>query len=96
MVDVTVSIEYNTPMFQYRKVYMSLRVQGVEKLINLVESMINPDYCVDFDASSWVHQWIEQPLPALNNTKPMEYMDTIEGQELVINLLMKMQSGAYA
>lgn len=75
---------------------MSLRVQGVEKLINLVESMINPDYCADFYASSWVEQWIEQPLPALNNMKPVEYMDTIEGQELVINLLMKMQSGAYA
>ena len=36
------------------------------------------------------------PSPALGGDKPADYMDTIEGQRIVSNLLAMMQSGAYA
>jgi hypothetical protein len=32
----------------------------------------------------------------LGGDKPADYMDTIEGQRIVANLLAMMQSGAYA
>jgi hypothetical protein len=49
-----------------------------------------------FDASRWVGEWLERPLPALGGAKPAEYMDTMEGQELISRLLAQAQSGAYA
>ena len=75
----------------------SERVLGVARLIGQVQSMVeqsgDPN---DFDAKQWVGQWLEQPLPALNNRAPLEMLDTASGQELVSQLLMQVQSGAYA
>lgn len=75
----------------------SERVLGVEYLIGQVENMVsesgNPE---GFDAAKWVSNWLESPLPALGGKKPASYMDTIEGQKLVSNLLATAQSGAYA
>ena len=50
----------------------------------------------DFNAARWFAKWIEQPLPALANAKPSDYLDTLTGQRLVSSLLAKIQSGAYA
>lgn len=76
---------------------LSERMIGLQRLIGQVESMMADEGTVqDFNAAHWVAQWLEQPLPALANAKPADYMDTIAGQELVARLLAKMQSGAYA
>lgn len=75
----------------------SERVVGMSQLIGQVETMVaqsgNPE---GFDAAKWVAQWLESPLPALNGQRPADYLDTIEGQKLISNLLAMMQSGAYA
>jgi len=75
----------------------SERLLGLQKVIGQVEVMVaesgNPE---GFSAPQWVGQWLEQPCPALGNEKPVDYMDTLEGQELVSSVLAKMQSGAYA
>ncbi|HZW12528.1 MAG TPA: antitoxin Xre/MbcA/ParS toxin-binding domain-containing protein [Noviherbaspirillum sp.] len=75
----------------------SERVVGMSQLIGQVETMVaqsgNPE---GFDAAKWVAQWLESPLPALNGQRPAEYLDTIEGQRMISNLLAMMQSGAYA
>lgn len=75
----------------------SERMIGLQKFIGQVESIM-AESGVDryFNAARWAAQWLEQPLPALANAKPADYMDTIEGQELVSGLLARMQSGAYA
>ena len=74
----------------------SERVVGMSQLIGQVEAMVaqsgNPE---GFDAAKWVAQWLEAPLPALNGQRPADYLDTIEGQKLISNLLATMQSGAY-
>lgn len=73
------------------------RVIGMAKLVGQVQVMVeqsgNP---AGFDAAKWVARWMEEPSPALRGEKPATYMDTVEGQELVSNLLARMQSGAYA
>lgn len=75
----------------------SERIIGLHTLIGQVEIMVaesgDPS---GFNAARWVAGWLEQPVPALNNAKPADFMDTIEGQQLVSSLLGKVQSGAYA
>ncbi|MDP5009588.1 MAG: MbcA/ParS/Xre antitoxin family protein [Glaciimonas sp.] len=75
----------------------SERVVGMSNLIGQVQAMVeqsgNPK---EFDAAKWVAHWLEEPIPALGGECPASYMDTMEGQKLVSNLLSMMQSGAYA
>lgn len=75
----------------------SERLLGIENLICAVQSMVeqsgNPD---GFDAARWLGGWLPAPLPALGGATPGSYMDTIEGQNLVADLLAMTQSGAYA
>lgn len=49
-----------------------------------------------FDAGVWLLNWMEQLIPVLGGRRPAEYMDTIEGQQMLSRLLAIMQSGAYA
>ena len=73
------------------------RLIGMAKLVGQVESMIaesgNPD---GFDAAKWVASWLEKPSPALGGEKPSTYLDTVSGQEMISDLLAKIQTGAYA
>lgn len=75
----------------------SERVIGLERLIGQVEVLVaqsgNPE---GFDADRWVGEWLERPLPVLGGAKPADFMDTMQGQELISRLLAQSQSGAYA
>lgn len=73
------------------------RVIGMAKLVGQVQVMVEQSGDpTGFDAAKWVARWIEEPSPALGGKRPATYMDTVEGQELVSNLVARMQSGAYA
>lgn len=78
----------------------SAKVVGMAKLIGQVETILaesgDPEEIVDFDAGKWLMDWMERRLPALGGSRPAEYMDTIEGQEMISRILAMMQSGAYA
>lgn len=76
----------------------SERILGLQRLIGQVEIMVaeSSDNSKSFDAAAWVARWLDETSPALGNKKPSELMDTVAGQEIVSNLLAKMQSGAYA
>lgn len=75
----------------------SERVLGIEYLIGQVENMVKESGDPEgFDAARWVSNWLNSPLPALGGQTPASYMDTVEGQKLVSNLLATAQSGAYA
>ncbi len=49
-----------------------------------------------FSASAWLSSWLAGPLPALGGERPIEFLDTMEGQELVAKLLRQIQGGVYA
>lgn len=73
------------------------RILGLQQLIGQVEVMVGESGDpAGFDAAHWVAEWLEQPLPALNNSTPADYLDTMQGQMLVASLLAGMQSGAFA
>ena len=76
---------------------MKEHILGLQKLIGQVQLIVDEAGDPDaFDAARWVAEWIEQPLPALANAKPADYVGTVEGQNLVAGILDRMQSGAYA
>lgn len=75
----------------------SERVLGVAKLVGQVQAMVEESGNTDgFDAGTWVSHWLREPIPALDGQRPMDLLDTMEGQALVSETLARMQSGAYA
>jgi putative toxin-antitoxin system antitoxin component (TIGR02293 family) len=75
----------------------SERLIGLQKLIGQVKVMVTESGNTEgFNAAHWVAEWLNEPNPALGQAKPVDFMDTIEGQALVSSLLAQMQSGAYA
>jgi putative toxin-antitoxin system antitoxin component (TIGR02293 family) len=74
----------------------SERVVGMQTLIGQVQAMINTESSPEFDAAKWLAGWLAAPLPALGGATPASFMDTVEGQKYVGNLLEMAQSGAYA
>ena len=75
----------------------SERVVGMSNLIGQVQTMVEQSGdTAGFDAARWVAHWLDEPNPALAGVCPASYMDTMEGQKLVSNLVAMMQSGAYA
>ncbi len=78
----------------------SEKIVGMAKLLGQVQTILeqsgDPERMQDFDAPKWLAKWIEEPIPALDGKRPADYMDTIEGQDMVSRLLSMMQAGAYA
>jgi putative toxin-antitoxin system antitoxin component (TIGR02293 family) len=75
----------------------SERVLGIEYLIGQVQNMVNESGVpTGFDAAKWLAEWIYSPVPALGNKQPAAWLDTMEGQKLISDLLAMSQSGAYA
>ncbi|MBJ7314137.1 DUF2384 domain-containing protein [Rugamonas sp. CCM 8940] len=75
----------------------SERVLGVEALIGQVDAMVHESgEPVGFNPATWVANWLAEPVPALNGRTPASFLDTVEGQKLLSNLLAMAQSGAYA
>lgn len=75
----------------------SERVMATRQLVDLVSRMVeesgNPE---GFDAGKWLGSWLSEPHPALGGVPPGSYLDTHMGIELVRDLLLRAQSGAYS
>lgn len=70
---------------------------GLTKLLQQLQTAVDSaEGAKDFDATAWLGRWLTEPVPALGGHKPIEYLDTIEGQARVSRLLSQMTSGAYA
>lgn len=75
----------------------SERVVGLAKLVGQLEAMVEESgSAAGFDAPEWLSRWLREPLPALGGGKPIDLLDTMEGQALVAQALTQVQSGAYA
>lgn len=75
----------------------SERVIGFARLVGQIEAMLaDADGPPEFDAKAWLARWLTEPLPALGNAKPIDFMNTMEGQALVSRTLAQIASGAYA
>jgi putative toxin-antitoxin system antitoxin component (TIGR02293 family) len=75
----------------------SERVVGFARLVGQLEAAIQESGDPEgFDAAAWMSRWLAEPLPALGGVRPIDLMDTMEGQALVATALAQAQSGAYA
>jgi putative toxin-antitoxin system antitoxin component (TIGR02293 family) len=74
----------------------SERVIGIAKLVGQLEAMIQESGDpAGFDAPAWMAHWLQEPLPAFGGARPIDMLDTMEGQSLVSTALAQVQSGAY-
>jgi len=75
----------------------SERVIGLARLVGQLEAIVQESgNAQGFDATAWMSRWLNEQLPALGGVRPIDLMDTIEGQGVVSTALAQMQSGAYA
>jgi putative toxin-antitoxin system antitoxin component (TIGR02293 family) len=73
------------------------RVVGVAKLVGQLQAIIEESGDPGgFDVHAWLSRWLREPLPALGGARPLDMLDTMEGQALVSDALARIQSGAYA
>ncbi len=73
------------------------RILGLARLVGQVQTMVEESGDPDgFDAEEWTSRWLMEPVPALGGVKPIDLLDTMEGQTLVADALARLQSGAYA
>jgi putative toxin-antitoxin system antitoxin component (TIGR02293 family) len=74
----------------------SEKVIGLATLIGQVETLAEEQGApAGFDAAKWFRDWMRQPVPALGGRKPVELLDTKEGQQIVSGLLDAIRAGAY-
>lgn len=75
----------------------SERVLGVLQLVDTVDRIVRESGDPKgFDAKVWVKNWLNQPTKALGGQRPGDLMDTMAGQAVVLELVTRMQSGAYS
>lgn len=64
-------------------------------LIDTVEKIVaQSGNSANFDAASWVDQWVTELLPALGEA-PRDYLQAGKNCELLVKLLLQAQSGSY-
>ena len=51
---------------------------------------------IGFETERWVAQFLDATSPALGGRRPREMLATSDGRNTVFQLVMQMQSGAYA
>jgi uncharacterized protein (DUF2384 family) len=49
-----------------------------------------------FDARAWTDDWLDRPVPALGGVTPREYILSGQDCQDVVNILLRMQSGAFS
>lgn len=74
---------------------------GVARIIGEVDRILresgDPEQMGEsFHVAEWTGQWLRQPVGALGNRRPLDYLDNAFGQETVLQLIRQMQSGAFA
>jgi putative toxin-antitoxin system antitoxin component (TIGR02293 family) len=76
--------------------HASEKVVGLAALIGQVETLAEEQGApAGFDAAKWFRDWMRQPVPALGGRRPVELLDTREGQRIVSELLDAIRAGAY-
>ncbi|HDR9587554.1 TPA: DUF2384 domain-containing protein [Burkholderia stabilis] len=68
----------------------------IEMLTAQVQRMVEESGNLDgFDVRSWLFDWLYSPVSALGSQRPVDYLHTPEGVDLISRLLASAQSGTY-
>lgn len=75
----------------------SERVIGVQRIVQEVGRIVEQSGDLKgFNAAAWVGCFLQTPLPALGGREPADYLDTLEGQLFVANLIRRSRDGVYS
>lgn len=78
----------------------SAKILGVAQLVGEAERILaesgDPQRMQDFSAVAWMGEWLRSPIGALGFRPPLDYLDNPFSQALVMQLLGRIQSGAYS
>lgn len=73
------------------------RVIWLQRLVGQVQHIVEKyGDSTEFDAATWTGKWLTRPQRCLGGKRPMEYLDSVTGQQLLSGLLMQNVSGTYA
>lgn len=71
--------------------------QTADRLLEQMREMVRQSgEPAGFDAAAWLSRWLSEPLPALGGARPIDLLNTAEGEAQVSTILARMQSGAYS
>lgn len=80
-----------------------LGIRSSERLLAMVDLMVMAEEmkvraggAEEFDSAQWLGAWLLAPCGALAGKAPASYLDTLEGCELVGELLLQIEHGTYA
>lgn len=69
----------------------------IEQLVEIVQQLVNESADIQkFDVRNWLRTWLQDPVPALGWSTPLEVLDRPGGFKRVGTLLLRMQSSAYS
>jgi uncharacterized protein (DUF2384 family) len=71
---------------------------GMAKLLGKAQAIVDNSKAPrakGFDVGKWFGQWIERSVPTLGGRKPIEFVSTPTGRDVLNRLLGAMESGAY-
>lgn len=72
-------------------------VLGLGKLIGQLKALYNDSGEIqDFNTTTWLASWFQEPVPALGGIKPVKYLCSIAGQQYVGKLIRQAIHGSYA
>jgi uncharacterized protein (DUF2384 family) len=73
------------------------RALGLARLIGQVQTIVDESGDgAGFDAAGWTGRWLERPLAALAGQRPADLMSTADGQDVLRQMVARMQSSAYS
>lgn len=72
------------------------QIRALTALDAQAEQFVDRNTHPDFDAKKWVRGWIRTPQPALGGQRPIDYMSTEDGRQLVSDMFERMSAGVYS
>lgn len=73
-----------------------VRSQDFKALLGVIDEMTPAEgWPADFSPSSWLENWLQQPVRALGNKRPVDYLGTQDGLMQVSRALWAMTGHIY-
>lgn len=64
-------------------------------IVNRFRIMLETEGCDSFDFVGWFRKWLDTPQRSLGYAKPVSYLNSHSGRQLLLDQISMLQSGAY-
>lgn len=75
---------------------LTRKEMAIDALAAQVQKMVEESGdATGFDATEWLLNWLEKPLPALGGQRPADLLNSEDGFEILSTLLARSLAGAF-